>query len=48
MLDEIFDIEKFNIFSDENNYYFFRALEELDIAGIQNKTITNQYGRVNR
>lgn len=24
---EIFDIEKFNVISDEENYYFFRALK---------------------
>ena len=46
MLDEVFDVDKCNVFSDDKYYYFFRALEELDIAGIKDKTITNQYGRI--
>ena len=32
---EIFDIEKFNVISDEENYYFFRALEPGDIEDIE-------------
>ena len=36
MLDKIFDINKFNIFSDEENYYFFRALNMADNADIEN------------
>jgi len=47
-MEELFSIGKFNVYSDDNNYYFFRALEELDISGIANKTITNQYGRINK
>ena len=46
MLDEVFDVDKCNVFSDDKYYYFFRALEELDIAGIKDKSITNQYGRI--
>lgn len=46
MLDEVFGVDKCNVFSDDKYYYFFRALEELDIAGIKDKTITNQYGRI--
>ena len=46
MLDKVFDVDKCNIFSDDKYYYFFRALEELDIAGIKDKSITNQYGRI--
>ena len=30
-MEEIFDIEKFNIIEDEENYYFFRALNIIKI-----------------
>ena len=36
MLDKIFDINKFNIFSDGENYYFFRALNMADNNDIEN------------
>ena len=34
-MEEMFDIEKFNIISDEENYYFFRALEPGDIEDLE-------------
>ena len=30
-----FDIEKFNIINDEENYYFFRVLEDGDIEDME-------------
>ena len=36
MIDEVFDISNFNIFSDDENYYFFRTLEDVDIESIKN------------
>ena len=32
---EIFDIEKFNVISDEENYYFFRSLEPGDVEDLE-------------
>ena len=32
---EMFDIEKFNVISDEENYYFFRSLEPGDIEDLE-------------
>ena len=34
-MEEIFGIEKFNIISDKENYYFFRALESGDVEDIE-------------
>ena len=34
-MEELFDIEKFNIISDEENYYFFRSLEPGDIEDLE-------------
>ncbi len=39
MINEIFDISNFNVFSDDDNYYFFRSLEEVDIESIDEKDI---------
>ena len=46
MIDEVFGISNFNIFSDDENYYFFRTLEDVDIESIKNKTITDENGNV--
>lgn len=35
-----FDIEKFNIISDEENYYFFRVLEDGDIEDLEKGNIS--------
>ena len=40
MLEQIFDLEQFNIISDEDNYYFFRALEDGDIIDKTNVAIS--------
>ena len=34
-MEELFDIEKFNVISDEENYYFFRSLEPGDIEDLE-------------
>lgn len=34
---EILEIDKFNIISDEENYYFFRALNMADNSDIEQK-----------
>ena len=41
-MNELFDIEKFNLISDEENYYFFRALEPGDIDDIKNGIIKEE------
>ena len=38
-MEELFDIEKFNVISDDENYYFFRSLEPGDIEDIENGVI---------
>ena len=38
-MEELFDIEKFNLISDDENYYFFRSLEPGDIEDIENGVI---------
>lgn len=48
MLEKIFDIEKFNIISDEDNYYFFRALNIVDNNDISNKTILSEFGKISK
>ena len=46
MLDKIFDINKFNIFCDEENYYFFRALNMADNADIENGITLDSNGKI--
>ena len=41
---EMFDIEKFNIISDEENYYFFRSLEPGDIKDLEEGNIKDENG----
>lgn len=48
MLNEIFDIKKFNTFSDDENYYFFRALNMEDINDIDSGTTLDENGRIKR
>ena len=47
-LNEIFDIKKFNTFSDDENYYFFRALNMEDINDIDSGTTLDENGRIKR
>ena len=48
MLDKIFDINKFNIFSDEENYYFFRALNMADNTDIENGITLDSNGKIKK
>ena len=47
-MNNIFDIEKFNLIEDEENYYFFRSLEPGDLKDLENGTIkeNNEYTRL--
>ena len=47
-MDNIFDIENFNILSDDNYYYFFRALNNADNKQIEEKEITGDNGNIVR
>lgn len=38
-MDNIFDIENFNVLSDDNYYYFFRALNNADNKQIEEKKL---------
>ena len=43
-MEELFDIEKFNVISDEKNYYFFRSLEPGDIKDLEEGNIKEENG----
>ena len=43
-MEEMFDIEKFNVISDEENYYFFRSLEPGDIQDLEEGNIKDENG----
>ena len=45
---DIFNIEKFNIFSDSENYYFFRALNMGDNSDFENEITSDINGNVVR
>ena len=45
---EILEIDKFNIISDEENYYFFRALNMADNSDIEQETTVNSDGKIGR
>lgn len=47
-MNNIFDIENFNLIEDEENYYFFRSLEPGDLKDLENGTIkeNNEYIRL--
>ena len=45
---DIFDIIKFNVIQDEENYYFFRALNMADNADIEQQTTTSTDGKIER
>ena len=49
MRSEVFDIENFNILSDEENYYFFRALNMGDLRDLESGlTIEEATGAISR
>ena len=43
-MSDLFDIAKFNVISDEENYYFFRSLEPGDREDLENGIITSENG----
>ena len=45
---DMFNIEGFNVISDENNYYFFRALNMGDISDVENGITKNTNGNIGR
>ena len=47
-LEKLFNVENFNIYSDDWNYYFFRSLEEVDVESIKNKSIVDESGKIIR
>ena len=47
-MDNIFNINNFNVISDDEYYYFFRALEELDMKSIENGSIIDENGNIIR
>ena len=47
-LENLFNIENFNIYSDDENYYFFRSLEEVDVESIKNKSIIDESGKIKK
>ena len=48
MEDNLFDINNFNIIQDEENYYFFRALNMADNADIEQYTTVSTNGKIER
>ena len=48
MNSEMFDIDKFNIIQDEDNYYFFRALNMADNRDIEEGITTSENGEIER
>ena len=48
MLEEIFDIDKFNVYSDNDYYYFFRALNKEDNNDIDTNITTDSNDRIER
>ena len=47
-MEEIFGIDKFNIIEDEENYYFFRALNMADNQDLETGTILDDDGNIER
>ena len=47
-MNEMFDVEKFNIIQDDENYYFFRALNMADNADIEEQTTISADGKIER
>ena len=48
VLEEIFDIDKFNVYSDNDYYYFFRALNKEDNNDIDTNITTDSNNRIER
>ena len=47
-MDDVFNIENFNIIQDSDNYYFFRALNIADNADIDGNITTDENGNITR
>lgn len=47
-MENVFDIENFNIIEDEENYYFIRALNMADSQDIENGTVLDENGNIAR
>ena len=47
-MDDVFNIENFNIIQDNDNYYFFRALNMADNADIDGNITTDENGNITR
>ena len=47
-MENLFDIENFNIIEDEENYYFFRALNMADNQDIEDGTVLDEKGNIAR
>ena len=47
-LEKLFNVENFNIYSDDENYYFFRSLEEVDVESIKNRSIVDESGKIKK
>ena len=47
-MEEIFDIDNFNIIEDEENYYFFRALNMADNKDLKEGKIIDSTGRIEK
>ena len=45
-MDNIFSLDKFNIFSDNDNYYFFRALNLADNKDLDDGIIVDEKGKI--
>ena len=48
MLEEIFDIDKFNVYSDNDYYYFFRALNKADNNDIDMNITIDSNNKIER
>lgn len=47
-MEDLFDINKFNIIEDEENYYFFRALNMADNQDLETGTTLGKDGNIER
>ena len=47
-MENVFDIENFNIIEDEENYYFIRALNMADNEDLENGTVLDENGNIAR
>ena len=48
MLDKIFNMNTYNLIEDNNNYYFFRALNNGDLEDYKNKIILDNKNKITK